>query len=244
MQYVFEKSSSGTAYFLCMHSAIIIRVIKMKKYRLVIFDMDGTILYTLEDLRNSVNHALEMHGLPLRSNEEIRRAVGNGIRRLVEKSVPQGLDPELLEQVFSDFRKYYTVHCQDLTRPYEGITDLIRKLKAAGIRCAVVSNKPDDAVQKLNARYFDGLLDAGAGERENVRRKPAPDMVNAVLAGLCMDRNDAVYVGDTEVDLMTARNAGMDCISVLWGFRTEEELAESGAVRMVKSVKELEDMLL
>lgn len=216
----------------------------MEQTKLVIFDLDGTLLDTLEDLHVAVNHALAAGGLELRSIEETRRFVGNGVRLLVERAVPSGTPREKTDAVFAAFMAYYLIHCTDRTAPYPGVSALLSALRAAGVKTAVVSNKADAAVQTLCERYFPGLYDICVGERPNVRRKPAPDSVNAVLAALGEARSTAVYVGDSEVDIETAKNAGMPCISVTWGFRDREELQAHGAVRFADSAEALRRMLL
>jgi haloacid dehalogenase superfamily, subfamily IA, variant 1 with third motif having Dx(3-4)D or Dx(3-4)E len=216
----------------------------MKSYKLVIFDMDGTILYTLDDIVDGLNDALQKSSLPHIDKENVRKFIGRGIRHEVENSVPQGTSSEVIEQVFRDFNTYYAVHCADHTGPYDGILDLMKKLKEMKILCAVVSNKGDYAVQELDQQYFPGLLDAGVGEKKGIRRKPAPDTVNAVLDQLQVKKEDAVYIGDTEVDIETAVNAEMDAIIVEWGYRDHDFLVEHGARTLVKSVKELEEILV
>lgn len=212
--------------------------------RLAIFDLDGTILDTLDDLADALNHALTKSGYPERSREEVCSFVGNGIRNLVARGVPAGVREEAKEKVLADFNDWYQVHCADKTRPYAGIPELLAKLRSLGWRTAVVSNKADYGVQKLCSRYFDGLFDAAVGERADVRRKPAPDSVYAVLRQLSAAKENAVYIGDSEVDLETAENAGMACIAVCWGFRKESFLRERGAQLLAVDVTELEEILL
>lgn len=212
-------------------------------YKAVIFDMDGTILDTLEDMVHSINAALAAEGFPTRTVEEVRRFVGHGNHRLAERAVPAGTDTETIERVFRAFHVHYRAHCADHTRVYEGIPALLTRLRSRGVRVAVVSNKADYAVQDLAARYFPGLLDGAAGERPGVRRKPAPDGVLAVLAGLGIPKGDAVYVGDSDVDIETAQNAGLPCISVTWGFRSRDFLLAHGAKTLADSVDELERLL-
>ena len=199
------------------------------RYDLAIFDMDGTILDTLGDLRDSLNAALASEGLPPRTTDEARRFVGNGIRRLVERGVPDGTPDEVLERVLVAFKRHYAVHCADSTCPYPGIPEMLSSLRAAGVRTAVVSNKDDGAVRRLAETFFPGAFDHVAGLREGVRRKPAPDTVDAAIASLGVRRSSAVYIGDSEVDLETARAARIPCITVLWGFRSREELAAQGS---------------
>ncbi len=210
------------------------------KYQLVIFDMDGTILDTLEDLCDSVNFALKQHNLPGRTLEEVRAFVGNGIGRLIDLSVPEGTPAETKTSVLEGFKVHYAAHCAEKTKPYDGICELIASLKKNGMKTAVVSNKADFAVQQLCVQYFDGLFDAAMGEREGLRRKPAPDMVEAVLSQLGVEKAQTVYIGDSEVDVNTAKNAGLPCIAVTWGFRDEETLRQVGAEEIVKTVQELQ----
>jgi phosphoglycolate phosphatase len=198
-------------------------------YQTVIFDLDGTLLYTLEDLSAAVNHALAAHGYPQREQAEVRRFLGRGIRNLMERSVPEGVEGEAFEAAFATFREYYQLHSQDHTRPYEGIPELLDTLGRKKVRCAIVSNKVDSAVQPLCRRYFDGQVALAVGERPGVRRKPAPDAVEAALSELGADKSGAVYVGDSEVDYQTAVNAGLPCILVSWGYRDRPELEALGA---------------
>lgn len=189
------------------------------KLKAVIFDLDGTILDTLEDLKNSVNFALSKNGLPVRTIDEIRAFVGNGIRLLMERAVPENTNDELLERCFLDFKKHYKEHSADNTKPYDGIIPVLREIKAKGIKLAVVSNKADFAVQTLVEEYFQGLFDFAVGEREGIRRKPCPDSVNEAIRVLDASPDEVVYVGDSEVDIETSRNAGVNCVAVTWGFR-------------------------
>lgn len=209
------------------------------KYQAVIFDLDGTILNTLDDLAAATNVVLTENGLPARTTDEVRRFVGNGIRKLIERAVPAGTDVATIDRLFARFKEYYGAHCADATRPYDGIPALLRRLRADGYRTAVVSNKADFAVKELCRDYFPDLFDSVAGEREGIRRKPAPDTVNAVLADFGLSPAKAVYVGDSDVDVETAKNAGMDCIGVAWGFRGETFLREHGATTVVSDAEEL-----
>lgn len=211
---------------------------------LAIFDMDGTILDTLEDLAGSLNYALEKNGFDRRTTEQVRGFIGDGIRKLVERGLPDGCEGAVYDTVLNDFIDHYKRHCADKTRPYEGIIPAIRSIREAGIRTAVVSNKADFAVKQLCDRFFDGLFDAAAGHSEAVRRKPAPDTVNMVLRRLGTDRSRAVYIGDSEVDGETAKNAGMPCISVSWGYRDSEFLAARGLSPIVHTPAELTALLL
>ena len=213
-------------------------------YKLVIFDLDGTILNTLEDLADATNYALAEHDYPLRTIEEVRRFVGNGIRKLIERAVPAGLTEREIDEVHQTFSGYYQQHCADKTCPYEGILPLLQRLRAAGCLTAVVSNKADVAVQPLCRQYYEGLFDYAVGEREGIRRKPAPDAVLEVLRRLEVDAADAIYIGDSEVDIQTAANAGLGCIVVTWGFRDRAYLESQGGRRFVDSPEEIDDMVL
>lgn len=213
-------------------------------YKLAVFDMDGTILDTLEDLKDSTNFALEKCGYPTRSYDEVRRFVGNGIRKLIERAVPEGLTVEQIDRVHEVFTEHYKVHCADKTKAYDGIKPLLEKLRASGVKTAVVSNKADYGVQELCKEYFDGLFDYAVGEREGIRRKPAPDAVNEALRVLGIDKSEAVYIGDSDVDFETAKNAELPCISVLWGFRDEEFLREKGGTLFVRDPAEIYDIIM
>ena len=199
------------------------------KYNTVVFDLDGTLLNTLEDLMDATNYTLETYGYPERSLTEVRSFVGNGVRRLMERALPQEAAHVDMDEILGVFRKYYTAHCEDKTCAYEGVTSLLKQLREAGFKLAIVSNKPDNAVKELNRSYFGGYVQAAIGEKEGISRKPAPDMVMNALAELGSSREEAVYVGDSDVDIHTAANAGLPCISVTWGFRDAEFLRENGA---------------
>ena len=207
--------------------------------QLVIFDLDGTLLDTLDDLADAVNWALKQEQLPRRTREEVRAFVGNGIRNLIERAVPAGTEVAQTDRVFAGFKARYAGHCADKTRPYPGILELLARLRAEGIRTAVVSNKTDFAVQTLCRDYFPGLVDCAVGERAGIPKKPAPDSVQEVLRALKISREQAVYVGDSEVDVVTARNAGMDGILVLWGFRDRQTLERAGAKTFAATAEEL-----
>lgn len=213
------------------------------KYQAVIFDMDGTILDTLDDLTDAVNHCLECHGFPLRDKNEIRSFVGNGLYKLAERSVPGKTDQKDVERMYEDLFVYYRQHCDEKTKPYTGILTLLQKLKENGYKTAVVSNKADAAVRTLCEKYFDGLFDAAAGEKNGVNKKPEPDSVYAVLRELEVGKNEAVYIGDSEVDIQTAQNAGIDCISVAWGFRDAEVLLQNGAEHIVRTTEEIWELI-
>ena len=205
----------------------------------VVFDLDGTLLDTLQDLANAVNYALQKQGMPKRTLEEVRQFVGNGVRLLMIRAVPDGESNPLFEETFELFKEYYGEHCNDNTKPYAGVVELIETLKVKGYAVAIVSNKIDFAVKELNELYFKGLVPVAIGEKEGIRRKPAPDTVFEASKELGKTKEEAVYVGDSDVDLETAKNSGMPCISVLWGFRDKEFLAEHGAERYAKKAEDV-----
>lgn len=209
------------------------------KYKAIIFDLDGTLTYTLVDLMNSTNYALKSMGWPERSLDEVRRFVGNGVRRLMLQAVPEGVSESDFERCFDVFKKHYVVHCQDNTCLYAGIESLLCRLKEAGVRMGIVSNKLQAGVDELYNRYFTDTVEVAIGEHEGVQRKPDADMVELALSRLGVDKSDAVYVGDSEVDVLTARNSGMPCVSVLWGFRDREWLEAYGADVFASSADEL-----
>lgn len=213
------------------------------KYKLAVFDMDGTILNTIDDLEASLNYVLKKSGYPERTHEEVLSFVGDGLRTLIERGVPTGTDSETIDKVLVEFKKYYAVHCTDRTRPYNGVIDLLKNLRGRGCLTAVVSNKADDAVRELCKKYFDGLFDYAVGERSGISRKPAPDSVNEVLSKLDVSREEAVYIGDSEIDIKTAANSGMDAIIVEWGFREKDFLIEKGAKIIVSTANEIEKII-
>ena len=209
----------------------------------IIFDLDGTLLNTLDDLYSSVNHALTRFNLPVRSKWEVRSYLGNGVRRLVEHALPKGCDAELTEKVFNEFREYYLEHSLDRTQPYEGIIPMLKQCKELGLKTAIVSNKLDMAVQDLHQRFFSDCIDVAIGETPDVKRKPAPDMVMKAIEQLGCKHEEAIYVGDSEVDLATAQNASLPCIAVSWGFRDKDFLIEQGAKTIIDNPKQLIDKI-
>lgn len=231
----------------------------MPAFETVVFDLDGTLLDTLDDLHLSTNAVLAAHDMPARTLDEVRRFVGNGIALLIHRAVPEGTPADVEAAVLADFRRHYGAHCEDHTGPYPGIPELLAHLRAAGVRVAVVSNKADFAVQELVARQFPDTFDAVLGECEErgVRKKPAPDMVEAALKRMGAaagapsqddpspaDRATLAYVGDSEVDVATAANVGCACVGCAWGFRGRESLLASGATVVVDTPAELERVLL
>lgn len=214
--------------------------------QLAIFDLDGTILDTLDDLTLAVNHALELQGMPVHDRRKIREYLGNGMKYLIEHAVPEGTSDVQFQRVYDEFCAYYAEHCTEHTKPYDGIFQLMDDLHEQGCTTALVSNKGDFAVQTLVEQYFPGCFAIAVGEREKegIRRKPAPDTVNAVLNKLDVPREKAVYIGDSEVDLATAKNADMRSILVTWGFRDRDFLKEQGGEDIVDTMQELKQEIL
>ena len=212
-------------------------------YSTYIFDLDGTLLDTLADLAASCNYALRTHGMPEHSIDDVRRFVGNGVRKLMERAIPDGEANPDFEATFATFREYYMHHSLDTTKPYPGIMDTLVELKARGCRLAVVSNKMMAATVELCKHFFPDTIEVAIGENEaeGIKKKPAPDTVLAALKQLGVSGEDVVYVGDSDVDLATARNSGLPCISVLWGFRDRDFLLDHGATTFITSPKELLD---
>lgn len=211
----------------------------MHKYKTYIFDLDGTLLSTLADLAASTNYALRTHHMPERSLDEVRRFVGNGVKKLMERAIPDGLNNPLFEETFTTFRQHYMQHNLDTTQPYPGIMQLLEQLKAEGKNIAVVSNKFYAATRELCRHFFGDLVPVAIGEREDIRKKPAPDTVIEALRELGVDKEGAVYIGDSDVDIMTAKNSGMPCVSVLWGFRDKEFLLEHGATTLISQPEDM-----
>ena len=209
----------------------------------VIFDLDGTLLNTLEDLTDAVNIALEKYNLPTCTMEEVQSFVGNGLRNLMLQAVEEGEEYPQFEELFEFFRDYYRTHCNIKTAPYEGIIELMKELKGRNIKMAIVSNKIDAGVKELNDKFFKDFTEAAIGEREGVGRKPAPDSVNEAIRILGVEKEHAIYVGDSDVDILTAKNADVRCISVTWGFRDEKFLMENGAGVMINRPLELLEYL-
>lgn len=215
------------------------------KYDTVVFDLDGTLMDTLEDLANAVNEILRRNGYPVRKIEEVRRIVGNGLRQTLRLCLPEGTDAEVVDRLLPDFAAYYQDHCQIRTKPYDGIEDTLRKLCGKGYKLAIVSNKRDEAVKTLNKEYFQDYVKVAIGENEDagIRKKPAPDTVYQALKELGSTKEQAVYVGDSEVDKETADNAGLPCISVDWGFRDRAELEKLEPAWLISSPAELLEIL-
>ncbi len=214
------------------------------RYDTVIFDLDGTLLDTLQDLAAAVNYALHQQGYPPRTVQEVCRFVGNGVEKLMRRAVPAGLPEERIMAALAVFKDYYALHNNDATAPYPGIEALLDHLKARGVRMAIVSNKNDPNVKALARLYFPTTISMAVGEGGGVRAKPCPDTVLHVMNTWGCDPSRVLYVGDSDVDIQTARNAGVDCASVCWGFRPEQELRAAGATLLVHTAQELEAVVL
>ncbi len=209
------------------------------KHCAILWDLDGTLLDTLADLTDATNYALRQFGCPERTIAELRTFLGNGARNQIRLSLPGTEHDPDLDEVLTCYKAYYNDHCQIKTGPYKGILEVLAQLKAAGYPMAVVSNKPDSAVRTLNALHFGDLIQVAVGEREGVPRKPNPDMVWLTVRELGMAPEMCIYVGDSEVDIRTARNAGLRCVSVLWGFRDEDVLEQEGIDVLCRQVADL-----
>ena len=214
-----------------------------KKYQAVVFDLDGTLLNTLEDLQDSVNYGLRKYDMEERTLEQIRNSVGNGVQRLLELSVPEGITRDMFEKVFTAFKEHYAIHCNDKTDLYPGIRGLLAELKERGFRMAIVSNKLQEGVDVLYEQYFKDYITVAIGAKDGIRKKPAPDTVIEALRVLGLSKEQAVYVGDSEVDIATAANSEMDCITVAWGFRTRQEQLAAGGTVFVDEPKEIVELL-
>ena len=214
--------------------------------RYAIFDLDGTLLDTLDDLTDSMNYILGKHNFPLRTRDEVRNFVGNGVRKLVERAVPPEYkaDEEFIDKFYDDFSLYYNSHSDIKTSPYPGTLDMLDKLIHSDFDIAIVSNKIDSAVKSLSAKFFGERIKSAIGEKPSVRHKPEPDMVFMAMEEMGADKENSIYIGDSEVDIQTAKNAGIPCISVLWGFKDRKFLENSGATVIVESMEELGERLV
>lgn len=215
----------------------------MKKFNTIIFDMDGTLLNTIGDIADSVNYILKKYGYSLRTYEEIISFVGNGSERLMELSLPNGRNNPNFEMYLEEYKEYYLENNNIKTSPYEGIMELLKELSERNYKLAIVSNKNDENIKSLNKIYFGDYIKTAIGQSKDVKRKPAPDMVYSVLYELNSDIENAVYIGDSEVDIYTAKNANMHCVSVCWGFRDKEYLKEQGAEYLIDEPYELLEFL-
>lgn len=211
----------------------------MRDFKTYIFDLDGTLLSTLNDLASSTNYALRWAGMPERTIEEVRMFVGNGVKLLMERAIPEGVNNPKFEETYAKFREHYMEHNLDTTRPYDGVPELLHELKRRGKHLAIVSNKFYAATQDLAKHFFPDTIEVAIGERENIRKKPAPDTVLEALRQLNVSKEDAVYIGDSDVDIITAKNCGLPCISVLWGFRDKDFLIEHGGSLFVEKPIEI-----
>jgi len=211
----------------------------MRDFKTYIFDLDGTLLSTLNDLASSTNYALRWAGMPERTIEEVRMFVGNGVKLLMERAIPEGVNNPKFEETYAKFREHYMEHNLDTTRPYDGVPELLHELKRRGKHLAIVSNKFYAATQDLAKHFFPDTIEVAIGERENIRKKTAPDTVLEALRQLNVSKEDAVYIGDSDVDIMTAKNCGLPCISVLWGFRDKDFLIEHGGSLFVEKPIEI-----
>lgn len=216
----------------------------MKRYNAVVFDLDGTLLNTLNNITAAVNHTLTAYGMPVRTPAEVRAFVGNGVVKLIECAVPDGTDADTTARVLADFRVYYAEHSLDLTAPYDGILPALERLKAAGIAMAVVSNKPEISVKALCRHFFADFINVALGDTPDRPRKPAPDGTLAALAQLGVSAEEAVFVGDGDADVLTARNAGLPCIGVTWGFRDVDDLRAAGATHLVDTPAQMVETIV
>lgn len=215
------------------------------RYDTVVFDLDGTLMDTLEDLANAVNEILRRYGYPVKTIGEVRRIVGNGLRQTLTLCLPEGTEEAVIEKLLPEFAAFYQEHCQIKTKPYDGIEDTLCELCARGYKLAIVSNKRDEAVKTLNRECFAAYVKVAIGENESagIRKKPAPDTVYQAIRELGSEKERTVYVGDSEVDKKTADNAGLPCISVDWGFRDREELEKLGPAYLISRPEELLEIL-
>lgn len=216
----------------------------MGKYKAIVFDCDGTVLNTVDDLADSVNHILAEFNYPTRSIPEIKSFLGNGLRVLIEKAVPQELTKVQVDEVFTVFKPYYIANCQVKTKPYAGIMDVLKELKEKGYKLAIVSNKNEAALKELNEQFFAGIWESEVGEHDGMTKKPAPDMVEKALQDLNCTKDEAIYIGDSEVDKATADNSKLDCMLVSWGFRARTQLEELKPLYLVDTTEEILKVLV
>lgn len=210
----------------------------------IVFDLDGTLLNTLDDLADSTNFALLKNGLPERRTDEIRMFVGDGIYKLMERAVPDKTSKELTDICYNDFCEHYKINMENKTAPYDGVEALLKALYNAGYKMAIVTNKADFAAQRLCGNMFGKYIKTIVGSVEDRPNKPAPDGVYAALSQMGVEKNETIFIGDSQVDIETAKNAGLDSIGVLWGFRTLEDLKKAGVQKTAKNTEELKKMLL
>lgn len=209
----------------------------------VIFDLDGTLLYSLEDLKDSVNFVMKKHGFREYTIDEVREAIGNGVRLLMERILPKDIDKNLFEECLSEFKENYSKNMYNKTKPYDGILDMLKVLREEGYKIAVLSNKFDSAVKELSSKYFGELVDLAVGQKEGVKEKPSPLGIQEIAKELDTDVETCVMVGDSEVDIQTANNAGIDCISVTWGYKNIDFLYDNGATKLVYAPEDILELL-
>lgn len=211
--------------------------------KLVIFDLDGTLLYTLEDLMHSVNFSLDLFGYETKTLEEVSSYVGNGVEYLMRQATPRDIDEKEFGLCYACFKDHYSKHCCENTRPYDGIVETLSILKERGVKVGIVSNKFQSAAEDVCEHYFNGLYDVVKGESDDCRRKPAPDGINMICSQYGVDNDEVIFFGDSEVDVKTAENAGVYCVSVLWGYRDRETLTEHGAKLFIENPLDIVDMI-
>lgn len=209
------------------------------KYTTIVFDCDGTLLDTLTDLRNAVNYVLRAHDLPERSVPEVKAALGNGVAHLMRQSLPDSISEAEFNTYLDEFKAYYGEHLQDYTAPYSGMLDVLDTLRAKGYKLAIVSNKIQEGITPLNKEYFGDRLPVAIGERPGLQRKPAPDMVLQALKELGSTQDESIYIGDSEVDVATAKNSGLLCIGVTWGFRDEQLHKDLGVTHIARKAEDI-----
>ena len=213
-------------------------------YKTLLFDMDGTVLDTIGDLTAAINHTMRFFGEPEHTIDEVRSYVGNGPIKLMERSIPGKVDADNFEEHLRIYKEYYALHDRDLTKPYDGIPELMKEARSKGIKIGIVSNKHHSAVVELSDYFFGDLVDVAVGNKPNAKTKPSPDVVFEAIKELGADPLSCVYIGDSDVDAATAEAAGLDCILVSWGFRPKELLKKQKAIAVVDDVRELRDFLL
>ena len=209
----------------------------------VIFDLDGTLLYSLEDLKDSVNFVVKKHGFREYTIDEVREAIGNGVRLLMERILPKDIDKNLFEECLSEFKENYSKNMYNKTKPYDGILDMLKALREEGYKIAVLSNKFDSAVKELSNKYFGELVDLAVGQKDGVKEKPSPLGIQEIAKELDTDIEACIMVGDSEVDIQTANNAGIDCISVTWGYKNIDFLYDNGATKLVYTPEDILELL-
>lgn len=209
----------------------------------VIFDLDGTLLYSLEDLKDSVNFVMKKHGFREYTIDEVREAIGNGVRLLMERILPKDIDKNLFEECLSEFKENYSKNMYNKTKPYDGVLDMLKALREEGYKIAVLSNKFDSAVKELSKKYFGELVDLAVGQKEGVKEKPSPLGIQEIAKELDTDVETCIMVGDSEVDIQTANNAGIDCISVTWGYKNIDFLYDNGATKLVYAPEDILELL-